>query len=70
MRPGVPEAFDIAFSPVAAMIGKGHRLRIAIAGADDGNLERLPAAGPEVFTIQRNAHGASMIDLPVLATPP
>jgi hypothetical protein len=41
----------IAISPIAALIRKGHRLRVAIAGADDGNLERLPAHGEATLAL-------------------
>ena len=66
MKPGQAEPIDIALSPIAALIQPGHRLRIAIAGADAGNLERLPAAGAETFTLQRNAKAASFVTLPVV----
>jgi putative CocE/NonD family hydrolase len=68
IHPGQPLALDIALSPIAAVIHAGHRIRVAIAGADADNLERLPASGSEVFTIQRNARSASAIELPILAT--
>lgn len=64
MTPGKAEAIAIALSPIAVRIAKGHRIRIAIAGADAGNLERIPARGSETFTL---ALGASQVDLPVMA---
>jgi putative CocE/NonD family hydrolase len=67
MTPGQVEHIDVALSPIAALIRQGHRLRIAIAGADAGNLERLPAAGDETFSLQRNAKAASFVTLPVAA---
>lgn len=51
MMPGVAEDVIVAISPVAARIAKGHRLRVAIAGADDNNLERLPAKGDATLTL-------------------
>jgi uncharacterized protein len=66
MKPGQAEPIDIALSPIAALIRQGHRLRIAIAGADAGNLERLPISGPETFTLQRNAKAVSFVTMPVV----
>jgi putative CocE/NonD family hydrolase len=66
MTPSQVEHIDITLSPIAALIRQGHRLRIAIAGADAGNLERLPAAGDETFSLQRNTKAASFVTLPVV----
>jgi putative CocE/NonD family hydrolase len=51
MTPGAAEDVTIAISPIAARIAKGHRLRVAIAGADAVNLERLPASGDATLTL-------------------
>jgi len=67
MIPGKAEPIAIALSPISAVIAKGHRIRIAIAGADAGNLERLPASGPETFTLQRGPASPSYVDLPIVA---
>jgi putative CocE/NonD family hydrolase len=66
MTPGKTERVDIALSPIAALIRQGHSLRIAIAGADAGNLERLPVSGDETLTLERNARAASYVTLPVV----
>jgi len=66
MVPGKAESIDIALSPISAVIAKGHSIRIAIVGGDAGNLERLPASGPEVFTIGRDARTPSFITLPIM----
>ena len=65
MTPMVPGAFQnvaIGLSPIAALIRKGHRLRVAIAGADAGNLERLPATGDATLTIARGSK--TYLDVP------
>jgi putative CocE/NonD family hydrolase len=65
MKPMTSGAFEnilVGLSPIAAYIHKGHRLRIAIAGADDGNLERLPAEGDAILTIGRGAN--SYVEVP------
>jgi len=67
MSPMTPGTFDkvlIGLSPIAALIHKGHRLRIAIGGADDGNLERLPAEGDVALTIGRGPD--SYVEVPHL----
>ncbi len=63
MTPGVVEDITIAISPIAALIHKGHRLRVAIAGADATNLQRIPAKGDETFIIGRG--GDTYVELPV-----
>ncbi len=64
MRPGGFENISLGLSPIAALVRKGHRLRVAIAGADDGNLERLPAAGDATLSIARG--GDSYVEVPLL----
>jgi len=51
MKPGRFENILVGLSPIAALVRKQHRLRIAIAGADNGNLERLPAQGDATLSI-------------------
>jgi len=46
---------------------KGERIRIAIAGADDGNLDRLPPTGDPVLTVERDSRAPSWIELPIVA---
>jgi putative CocE/NonD family hydrolase len=64
LTPGAVEDVVIAMSPIAAMIRKGHRLRVAIAGADDGNLERLPAQGVATLTLERGE--GTYVDVPTV----
>ena len=63
MQPGVAEDITMAISPIAALIKKGHRIRVAIAGADDENLERVPQHGDVMLSLGRGA--ASYLELPV-----
>ena len=44
-------------SPIAAVLRKGERIRIAIAGADADNLQRLPSAGSATLTVERGPAG-------------
>lgn len=65
LKPGVSEDIVVAISPIAALIRKDHRLRVAIAGADASNLERLPTKGDAELTIVRGA--GSYVEVPHVA---
>ncbi len=54
---------QIALSPIAVRLRKGERLRVAIAGADADNLQRIPAQGDVTLTLMR---GVSSVTLPVM----
>lgn len=64
MTPGKFENVVLGLAPIAALVHKAHRLRIAIAGADNGNLERLPAAGDATLAIRRGLN--SYVEVPQL----
>ena len=66
MIPGKAEAIQIELMPIAARIKKGERIRVAIAGSDNGNLARVPASGDPTLTLVR---GPSTISLPEIAAP-
>lgn len=61
------EKFEIAFKlyAVAALIKRGHRLRLAIAGADADTFRRLTDAASERFEIYRGASDRSRLTLPL-----
>ncbi|UTP38312.1 CocE/NonD family hydrolase [Phenylobacterium sp. LH3H17] len=52
MNPGETAVVEFAMFPVAALVRKGHRLRLAIAGADADTFRRYPKAGAERFTLR------------------
>jgi len=67
--PLVPgELAEIRFGllPTSVLIRKGHRLRLGIAGHDEGTFVRIPATGTPVWTVARNRVHVSYIDLPVV----
>ncbi len=66
MVPG--EVVEIRFGllPVSALVRKGHRIRIAIAGHDKDTFARIPYQGDPVITVQRNTTYQSHIELPVV----
>ena len=66
--PLVPgEEAEIAFElwPTSVRFQAGHRIRIAISGADAGNFERIPAEDTPTYTIHRSPTTPSRIELPV-----
>jgi uncharacterized protein len=63
-EPMVPdELAEVSFPtfPVAAVIRKGHRLRIALAGADQSTFHRYSAGGIESWRVERTAAQPSSI---------
>jgi hypothetical protein len=48
------------------VIRKGHRIKLAIAGADRDTFKRYPSEGNPTIIIARNADNASYIDLPII----
>ena len=67
MTPGNAELIKIGLFPIAVQLHKRERIRIAIAGADDGNLDRLPPTGDPVLTVVRNSAEPSWPELPMIA---
>ena len=65
MRPGVPARVSFRILPTSVVVKAGHRLRLAIAGADSGVFGRVPAEGGPTLTIHRGVPGASVLDVPV-----
>jgi putative CocE/NonD family hydrolase len=63
--PGRLGELHFALLPTSVLIRKGHRIRVAVAGADNGTFARIPATGHPVITVARNKTHASSIDLPV-----
>lgn len=68
-KPLIPgEIAEIKFGLYATsvVIRKGHRIRIAIAGADKDTFAKYPAEGRPTINVQRNKNYASYIDLPLI----
>lgn len=61
------ESVRVRFSlyPTSVLLRKGHRIRIALAGADSGFFQRYPASGTPTWTVYRETHRPSFIELPV-----
>ncbi len=65
LRPGEVETVTVALQPVAARLPAGHRLRLAVAGADAHTFARVPAAGAVHFVVHCGPAG-SRLRLPVV----
>lgn len=65
LRPGEPATIRFALFPTSIVLRRGHRLRLALAGADAGLFERYPATGPVAWTVHRERDRASFLELPV-----
>ena len=63
VHPGVVMTLEFPLMPVAALIRPGHRLRLAIAGADKDWFTVYSNGGPERFDVRLGA-GGSYVTLP------
>ena len=52
--------------PTSVVIRAGHRIRVAIAGHDNGLFARIPESGDPVITVETNNVYSSCIELPVV----
>ncbi len=61
------ETVELCFGlqPLSALLRRGERLRVALAGADKDTFARVPAQGTPAWTVQCGVQG-SRIELPVL----
>jgi putative CocE/NonD family hydrolase len=66
LEPGKIAELNFGLQPTSVLIKKGHRLRIAIAGADKDTFARIPAGGSPTITVAHNKRSSSWIDLPVI----
>jgi uncharacterized protein len=65
LTPGEPARIRFSFFPTSLVLREGHRIRIALAGADASVFQRYPASGTPTWTVYREAARASFVDLPV-----
>jgi putative CocE/NonD family hydrolase len=68
MVPGETATIEIRLNPISVKIARGHRVRIAIAGADASIFERVPPEGTPTLALERNSKHASYVELPVVGT--
>lgn len=65
LRPGRVAELRIGLLPTSVLFQRGHRIRIAIAGADKDTFSRIPTTGTPTISVQRNSVHASYIELPL-----
>jgi putative CocE/NonD family hydrolase len=63
VKPGEPMRIRFALNPTAAFIRQGHRLRLAIAGADANVFQRYPEVGSERFEFTLGGTTPSLIEV-------
>ena len=64
--PGKIAEMSFGLHPISALIRKGHRIRVGIAGADKDSFARIPAEGTPTISLERNRANVSYIDLPII----
>jgi uncharacterized protein len=55
---------QFALYPTSILVRKGHRLRLALAGADTAIFRRYPAAGECTWTVLRGTNQDSYLEIP------
>ena len=66
LQPGQIVEMTFTLIPTSARVRKGHRLRLAIAGADESTFHRLPAQGDPLISVFHNVSQVSSLELPVV----
>lgn len=62
------ECVELTFGllPTSVLIRRGHRLRVALAGADKDTFAPVPTKSTPVWHVHRSRVAASSIELPVI----
>jgi putative CocE/NonD family hydrolase len=63
--PGEAMRIDLALLPVAWRFAVGHRIRLAVAGADADHFAQVPHGRPPTFDIACGGGDGSRLELPV-----
>jgi putative CocE/NonD family hydrolase len=66
LQPGHVTEITFGLHPLSALIRAGHRLRVALAGADKDTFARVPTQGDPVWQVWHGGAAASRIDLPIV----
>jgi hypothetical protein len=64
MKPGELATIRFSLLPTSVLLRRGHRIRIALAGADAGLFQRYPAEGTPTWKVYREVGRASFVELP------
>ena len=65
LTPGEPARIRFALYPTSVLLRKGHRIRVALAGADASVFQQYPQDRIPTWTIYRQALREPFIELPV-----
>lgn len=66
MVPGQRTTLVFPLIPTSVLFKVGHRIRIAVAGADKDTFQRLPATGDATITVDRSGTTGSFVEFPVV----
>lgn len=64
LTPGETTTIRFSMFPTSVLLRKGHRVRVALAGADASLFQRFPAEETPTWTVYREAERASFVELP------
>ena len=64
--PGEVSEIKFGLYATSVLIRKGHRIRIAIAGADKDTFAKYPKDSKPTITVHRSKNYTSHIDLPLI----
>ena len=64
--PGAMTELRFGLFPVSVQFKKGHRIRIALAGADKDTFGRIPSEGGVTWKVSRTGGAPSYVDLPIV----
>jgi len=66
IAPGALTELRFGLFPVSVLFKRGHRIRIALSGADKDTFARIPAEGDVTWRISRTGGSPSYVDLPTV----
>jgi len=69
MVPGEVAEIEIGMHPTSVLFKEGHRIRLALAGADKDTFIRIPEDATPMWTIERTSAHASHLELPTVEKP-
>jgi putative CocE/NonD family hydrolase len=64
LTPGEPATIRFPLFPTSVLLRKGHRIRVALAGADASLFQRFPVEETPTWTVYREAQRVSFVELP------
>jgi hypothetical protein len=68
LKPGEITELKFSLMPVSVRIPAGHRIRIALAGADADTFARIPDSGTSVYVVHHDRSYPSHVVLPIVPT--